>query len=222
MHKNLIKLFFGLLYATPVFLLTLTACGGGGGGSTGTVGVAYLLKGTTSGLTSPGLILSNSGVSAIEDIVVSGVASGVVGFEFNPVIAGNSYSITVANSNSFAQRCAVTASASSVAMTSDVTDVVVSCANRVIGGTVENVYGNLYELTMNSNLGETLSVTGVSGPGAFPYSFAKKYVDGEHYEVNIAASGVCQTVTINLTAASQVIESGTITGDVALPRIYCF
>jgi len=227
MHIYLIRLFYGLLYAVPVFLLTLTACGGGGGGSTGSLGIAYLLSGTTVNLTSPGLILSNSGVSAIEDIVVSGVVSGNTGFWFSPVAAGESYNITVkANPSSPSQRCAVT-NASSGVMTTDVTDVVVSCDYRMIGGVVDNTGGGMFELEMNSNLGETISVTGVSGVGPFfPYSFEKKYADNDHYEVSVAASGVCQTIllsgTTDLTAVSQVIESGTITGDVTLPIIYCF
>ena len=227
MHKNLIRLIYGLLYTAPVFLLALTACGGGGGSTGTTTGViSYLLKGTTSGLTSPGLILSSSGVSVIEDIVVSGAASGVVGFEFiNPIIAGDSYSITVkTNPSSPPQRCAVTASASSVAMTSDVTDVVVSCDYRTIGGIVNIPISTFYELEMSSNLGETISVSGI---GVVPYAFARKYADGDFYETKVrAASGVCAALSltpiITIDSVSKVIATGTIASDVTVSDITCF
>jgi len=220
MHKNLIKLFYGLLYATPVFLLALTACGGGGGSTSS----FFSISGQTVNLTSDGLILINSGTA--EELGVSGVIGGIANFSFvSSVAAGSSYNISVmTNPSSPAQRCAVTASASSVAMTSDVIDVVVSCDYRTIGGLVKSLYSNFYELEISSNLGEMISVSGV---GDVPYAFTKKYADGDFYETKVrAASGVvCSALSLPLTiddSVSKVIATGTIASNVTVPEITCF
>jgi len=228
MHKNLNRLFYGLLYSAPVVLLTLTACGGGGGGSS--TPEFFSLSGQTVNLTSHGLILNNSGVNnTAEELGVSGVIGGIASFNFtSSVAAGESYNITVKkNPDSPPQRCAVTAGASSVAMTSDVTDVVVSCDYRTIGGQIHNLFGNKnYELSFSSNLGEVFDIS-VSGVVAITYDFARKYADGDLYEVKVqATSGVCavlpplptQTIDIN----SSVIAAGTIGGDVTIPEITCY
>ena len=223
MHIYLSRLFYGLLYATPVFLLTLTACGGGGGGG-GSTPEFFSLSGYTENLTSDGLILVNSGTS--EELGVSGVIGGMATFNFtSSVAAGESYNITVkTNPSSPPQRCAVTANASSAVMATDVTDVVVSCDYRTIGGIVDIPLSKFYELEMSSNLGETISVSGV---GVVPYAFASKYADGDFYETKVrAVSGVCAvlslTPALTIDSVSKVIATGTIASDVTVPEITCF
>jgi len=226
MRKNLIRLFYGLLYATPVFLLTLTACGGGGGG--GSTPSFFSISGQTVNLKSNGLILFNSGVNNTSEVLsVPGALDGKAYFNFiSSVAAGESYNITVKTnpSSPSPQRCAVTAGASSVAMTSDVTDVVVTCDYRTIDGQIHNLYGNtLFGLSFRSNLDEMFTIS-VSGVDPIPYSFAKKYADGDTYEIEVRAiSGVCDALTVpmEINSSSNVIASGTIGRDVTIPEITC-
>jgi hypothetical protein len=123
------KLVYGLIYAAPVVLLTLAACGGGGGGSGGSAIVESFLAGTTSGLTSDGLVLRNNGS---DNLVVPGVASGVTGFRFSQKIReGAAYNVSILTqpSSPLRQTCEVTAGASGVMPAGDIANIVVGCMN---------------------------------------------------------------------------------------------
>lgn len=176
------KILQGLLCTTPVLVLTLAACGGGGGSSDGGFGSAYSLGGTTTGLTSNGLVLRNNGG---DDLPVNGAASGVTGFTFvTPVLSTTNYNVTVlTHPSSPPQRCTVDpATASGVMPASAVANVVVNCATAyTIGGTsITGLTGT--GLVLQNNGGDNLLIAaGATGP----FTFSTPLLNNDTYSVTV-------------------------------------
>jgi 6-phosphogluconolactonase (cycloisomerase 2 family) len=168
------KLLHGLLYSAPIMLLTLVACGGGGG-SSAPLDVYFTVSGTTSGLTSSGLVLRNNGG---DDQTVTGVASGVTGFSF-PAI-NTSYNVTVLiHPSSPSQLCTVS-NGSGARMSVNVTNVAVSCVQAfTIGGSISGVLGT--GLVLQNNGGDNLQVAA----GLSSYTFSTPLAISAPYAVTV-------------------------------------
>jgi len=95
------KILQGLLCTTPIFLLTLAACGGGGG-TDAPLDVSYTVSGTITGLNNGGLTLLNNGGDAQTP------ASSAAGFSFPAITTG--YNVTVLHhpDTPSTQHCTVT------------------------------------------------------------------------------------------------------------------
>ncbi|MGC2049059.1 MAG: beta-propeller fold lactonase family protein [Gallionella sp.] len=165
------KLLHGLLYTAPVMLLTLVACGGGG--SPAPLDVYYTVSGTTSGLTSAGLVLRNNGG---DDQPVTGDPTGITGFTF-PAI-NTSYNVTVLEQPD--HRNCIVSNGSGPRMSVNVTDVAVSCVDAfVIGGSISGVPGT--GLVLQNNGGDNLQVAS----GVPSYAFSTPLAANDPYAVTI-------------------------------------
>ena len=118
MHFSPTKLLHGLLYAAPVLLLTLVACGGG---TPAPLAAAYTLGGAVSGVRATNFVLQNNAESKV-------VAPGDTSYVFStPVVAGTSYNVTVLTQPSSFVNCVVTGAASGIMPSYNVTNADVSC-----------------------------------------------------------------------------------------------
>lgn len=178
MRFNPTKLLHGLLYSTPVILLTLAACGGGGGSTPTTtpLAAAYTLGGAASGVSSTGLKLQNNGG---DDLLV---ASGATSYAFShSVIAGDNYNITVlTHPSSPPQKCTVTA-ASGVMPSYNVINANVSCVPAyTIGGTITGAT-LATGLVLQNNGGDNYLVPA----GAITFEFSSPLAEGDPYNVTV-------------------------------------
>ncbi len=168
--KNGSNKFFSLLLAT-VFILGLSACGGGSGGST--PAATYTVDVTVSGLTGGGLVLQNNGG---DDLSIS--ADG--NFRFATEIAdGGAYDVTVLTQPSTPNQLCTVTNGSGTISAADVSNVSITCvAAYTIGGTVSGLTGS--GLVLQNNGGDDLSI---SADGNF--SFATAITDGGAYDVTV-------------------------------------
>jgi 6-phosphogluconolactonase len=168
------KLLHGLLYTAPVILLTLVACGGGGGSSTpALLDVYYTVSGTTSGLTSNGLILRNNGGNDLT------VASGVMGFTF-PTAINTSYNVTVLSHPDMptTQKCTV-GSGSGPRQSGDISSVTVSCVDAyTIVGSISGLTGGAVVLQNNGSDNLLISANGT-------FTFGTPVAAGGSYDVTV-------------------------------------
>lgn len=208
MRSVLTKLFYGLIYSAPVTLLTLAACGGGGGG--GAAIIESLLGGTTSGLTSNGLVLQNNGA---DNLTVSGATSGVTGFTFSQkVVEGDTYNISVfaQPSTPTRQNCAVTAGASGVMPATNLNSVAVDCVD-VFGVRVavrnSNHDGlklvNTYTLSGEAQAhSEVLAVSAVGLTVTRTVEFNTLLPENASYDVTVDTHPTAETCSFQSTASS--------------------
>jgi hypothetical protein len=221
------ELGFGLLYAAPVALLTLAACGGGGGSNGGATIIESFLGGTTSGLTSNGLVLRNNGG---DDLAVQGAASGVAGFTFSQKVAeGATYNVTVGAQPSSPDRqsCAVTAGASGVMPASNIANIAVNCMNvfglrvDVLNLTTQGlVLQNDYFLSSEGYAlphSDVLAVTSGNPFQTRTFEFGNLLPISATYDVSVYAQPTGQSCSFHTASAvSAVSVSGVISTDTAV------
>lgn len=222
MRSISVKLFYGLLYLAPVALLTLVACGGGGGG--GAAIIKSLLGGSTTGLTSNGLVLQNNGS---DDLVISGVVSGVAGFAFSQKVAeGVAYSITVLAQpdTPSRQECGVTG-ASGVMPASNLSSVLVGCVNVFgVGMEIHNLATEGLTLQNHYILNSqdyydmlAVSAIGFGQVNLIPIEFGTLLPASTVYDVLVAAQPTAHSCSFqSASSVSPTSISGVITTDVTL------
>jgi hypothetical protein len=154
--------------ALAASLLALAACGGSGDGP------PLNLSGTVSGLTTSGLALTTNGVN-LE------ISSGATTFDFGPILYDTAvYDVTVPIQPA-GQICTV-ANGTGTATTANISNVVVTCANRTftVGGTISGLTAAGLVLADGS---DTVSVP--AGASSFTLPLGIAY--GASYSVTVAA-----------------------------------
>src|SRR5581483_1654614 len=161
----------GPSYLPLILLLSLllSACGG-----SGTNTATYTIGGTVTGLSAPGLTLTDNGGAALA------VTSGAMTFTFAATLAtGAQYAVAV-SSQPTGESCSVSSAAGTVS--GNVTTVSVTCVNLyTIGGTVTGLSAS--GLTLTDNGGATLAVAS----GATTFTFATPLATGAQYDVAVSS-----------------------------------
>lgn len=154
----------------------LSACGGSSDG------IHVNLGGTVSGLTTSGLVLSNSGVTLAID-------ANATSFMFaEQVTSGQYYGVAIRSQPTDAT-CAVTNGSGTVSNT-DITNVQVACTmNGRLGGTISNLVGSGLVL---ANGNSTVAVEA----GSTSFVFAERVVQGAAYGVTILSQPAGQVCTV--------------------------
>jgi hypothetical protein len=169
------KLFFGLLYAAPVALLALAACGGGS--AAGTSSSTFQLGGTASGLVSGGLVLQNNGR---DDLAVD---QGAGDFAFpTRVDVGSNFNVTIKTQPTTPthQVCAVSNGTASMPA-HDVTDIQVICVDHTfqLGGNVSGLTSD--GLVLQFNGANDIAVSA----GSTQFTFGNRLNPGASYVINV-------------------------------------
>ncbi len=201
------KILHGLLYSTPILLLTLAACGGGGGGEVPSVpfASAYTVGGTVA-VSGVGLVLQNNGSDN------KTILNTDTNYTFaTSVISGNNFNITVLqNPSGPFQKCTVSpAAASGVMPAYNVTTANVTCVNAyTIGGGLNSISGLTGTgLVLQNNGGDNLLIpAGDTGP----YSFSTPLAQNDGYAV---------TVLTQPTSPAQTCAPSAATGNVGLINV---
>jgi sugar lactone lactonase YvrE len=178
-----------------------------------TPGATYTIGGIASGLTGPGLVLSNTVGSAVDTLAID--ASG--GFTFLAEVAdGASYLVAVTASPA-GQACEVVNGSGTVAGF-DVTNVGVTCRTlRLVGGTVGGLAGGAVTLRNSTTADEVT----VSADG--PFSFGVRVPDGRGYAVTVTSQPPgrsCLVAGGTGTVNGADVTSVVVTCEVAVPLVY--
>jgi len=184
--------------------LLITACGGSGAGDGPPP--TYTVSGTISGLSSPGLTLTNNGSAPIS------IAANAKSFLFPGALGSSTaYHVTVANQpNDPPLYCAVSDGSGTVGQ-ANVTGVQVTCVPyQVLGGGVANLVGSGLSLSVNGSAPLAISQSG-------PFTFPTQLPQGVAYNVKIV-----QQPTNPSQACVLVNGSGTVpTSNLSSIAVYC-
>lgn len=171
--------------ATTAFV---AACGGGGGYGGGGGGATYAVGVNVSGLTSPGLVLTDNGT---DTLTINGDGS----FPFPAgVMSGGAYNVAVKTQPS-GETCTVGASASGTVSNATVL-VNVTCTSTAppgtvtIGGTVSGLTAS--GLVLQDNGGDDLTVAS----GAATFTFATAVTTGKPYAVTVKTQPTGETCSV--------------------------
>jgi 6-phosphogluconolactonase (cycloisomerase 2 family) len=197
------KLLHGLLYAAPVILLTLVACGGGGSTPSAPLAVYYTVGGTVTGLVSGDtLVLRNNGG---DDKTIT--ADGSYTFS-TAIVAGGSYNATVLTHprTPLVKECTFPGSSSGSNLSGNVTNVNVSCIGAyTIGGTISGLTSN--GLVLQNNGGDNLLVPA----GAATFTFSTPLANPAPYDVTVLTQPNSPAQTCIVTAPSGNVASANVT-----------
>lgn len=193
---------------------TVVATGGvgnatGGAPATGgasvvatTTPATYGISGTVTGLLGSGLMLKlNAGTP------IPIVADGAFSFT-TKLPAGSNVSVTVATQPTNPQQtCTVSAAGTVASLTSNVSNVVVTCATTAftVGGTITGLAGS--GLTLQNNNGPDLVVAANGTSFVFPAAVAI----GQSYAVSIKAQPTAPTQVCSLSSATGTIATSNVT-----------
>ena len=214
------KLLHGLLYSTPVLLLTLAACGGGGG-STMTPAPAgpFTIGGSITGLTSAsgGLVLRNNGG---DDLIVA--SGAIASYTFATSVAnGGSYNVTVlTHPTSPNQVCSVTGGSGSAS--ANITNANVNCVDAyTISGTITGASGVVsIGPILQNNGGDNLFISQITDiPTNF--LFSTPVADGATYLVTQLSRPRAQSQDCTVTHADNFIASGVVATAPVVLTITC-
>lgn len=176
MHISQTKPLRGLLYTTPVLMLTLVACGGGGGGSSPLpLATTFTIGGSVTGLTASGLKLRNNGG---DDLTVNSASTS---YTFaTSVASGGSYNVTVLTQPT-GQVCSV-ANASGGSLSANVTNANVTCVTaHTIGVTIKGASAGIGP-TLQNNGGDNLFIPAIT-TGTTIFTFSTSVASGGAYSV---------------------------------------
>lgn len=169
--------------------LPLSACGGGGGGMS-----TYTIGGTVSGLTAPGLTLTDNGGATLA------VASGATTFTFpTPLANGATYDVAIA-SQPTGETCSVSLAAGKVS--GNVTTVSITCG-YTIGGTLRGLKSGA-QLTLLDMGSDALTLV---KNGTF--TFSEPLAAGRSYDVTVGTqpSGQFCEVTAGIGTVSSAVTN---------------
>jgi 6-phosphogluconolactonase len=182
------KILQGLLCTTPIFLLTLAACGGGGGdGGSPTVSAVYTLGGAVTGVNGTGLVLRNNGGDS------TSIPPAATSYTFaTQVASGSGYNVSVfSNPSSPTQKCTFSGLPATGNMPAynmpDATgpNLDLTCVNAfTIGGAISvSPTGPLGTgLVLQDNLGDNLLVP---AGATSSFTFATPVADTAAYSVTV-------------------------------------